>query len=404
MYNEKGDEKMLKREIYLRKIRPFYNSNLIKILVGIRRCGKSILLKQIIEELKRSNISKDHIIYINFEYIEYEELLDYKKLNKFIKDKIKDDKTYYLFFDEIQNVPQFEKVINSLRASSNVSIFITGSNSKLLASELSTVLSGRYVTFKIKPLCYKEVTQLLNINEEVLEDYLKWGGLPNRFEFNDEESIKNYLYNVYDSIILRDIVERLKLQDINLFNLILQYIIDTIGREFSSTNIIKYLKNEGREISNSTLYSYLDALCKCFLIQKIYRYDVHGKAILKTLNKYYLTDLGLAQIKNNKSFINKSYAIENIVYNQLLTFGYDVCIGKTKKGEIDFVAMRANEIKYIQVSLTVSDENTYERELSAFDEIKDNYPKYLITLDKLDYSKNGIIHLNLIDFLNKEEF
>ena len=198
MYNEIGDEKMLKREIYLRKIRPFYNSDLIKILVGIRRCGKSVLLKQIIEELKNSNISEDHIIYINFEYIEYEELLDYKKLNKFIKDKIKDDKIYYLFFDEIQNVSQFEKVINSLRASSNVSIFITGSNSKLLASELSTVLSGRYVTFKIKPLSYKEVTQLLNTSEEVLEDYLKWGGLPNRFEFNDEESVKNYLYNVYD--------------------------------------------------------------------------------------------------------------------------------------------------------------------------------------------------------------
>ena len=299
---------------------------------------------------------------------------------------------------------QFEKVVNSLRASSNVSIFITGSNSKLLASELSTVLSGRYVTFKIKPLSYKEVTQLLDTKDDVLDNYLKWGGLPNRFEFNDEESIKNYLYNVYDSIILRDVIERLKLQDINLFNLILQYLIDTIGREFSSTNIIKYLKNEGREISNSTLYSYLDALCKCFLIQKIYRYDVHGKTILKTLNKYYMTDLGLAQIKNNKSFINKSYAIENLVYNQLLIFGYDVCVGKTKKGEIDFIAIKTNEVKYIQVSLTASDENTYEREMSAFDEIKDNYPKYLITTDKLDYSKNGIIHLNLFEFLNKDEF
>ena len=393
---------MLKREIYLKKIRPFYNSDLVKILVGIRRCGKSVLLKQIIEEL--TNVDDEHIIYINFEYIEYEELLDYKKLNNYIKNKIKDDKLYYLFFDEIQNVLQFEKVVNSLRASSNVSIFITGSNSKLLASELSTVLSGRYVTFKIKPLSYKEVTQLLDTKDDVLDNYLKWGGLPNRFEFNDEESIKNYLYNVYDSIILRDVIERLKLQDINLFNLILQYLIDTIGREFSSTNIIKYLKNEGREISNSTLYSYLDALCKCFLIQKIYRYDVHGKTILKTLNKYYMTDLGLAQIKNNKSFINKSYAIENLVYNQLLIFGYDVCVGKTKKGEIDFIAMKTNEVKYIQVALTVSDENTYEREMSAFDEIKDNYPKYLITTDKLDYSKNGIIHLNLFEFLNKDEF
>ena len=399
MYNETGDEKMLKREIYLKRIRPFYNSDLVKILVGIRRCGKSVLLKQIIEELKNTNISEDHIVYINFEYIEYEELLDYKKLNKFIKNKIKDDKIYYLFFDEIQNVSQFEKVINSLRASSNVSIFITGSNSKLLASELSTVLSGRYVTFKIKPLSYKEVTQLLDTKDDVLDDYIKWGGLPNRFEFNDEESIKNYLYNVYDSIILRDIVERLKLQDINLFNLILQYIIDTVGREFSSTNIIKYLKNEGREISNSTLYSYLDALCKCFLIQKIYRYDIHGKTILKTLNKYYMTDLGIAQIKNNNFEINKGFALENVIYNELLIRGYDVYIGKTKDGEVDFIAAKEGKKEYYQVCYMLNSNTVINREFSAFDSIDDNYPKYVLSLDKEDFSRNGIIHKNIIDWL-----
>ena len=217
---------MLKRELYLNKIRDFYDSNLIKILVGIRRCGKSVILEQIINELKEKGIEENHIIYINFEFIEFEELTDYKKLNNYIKEKIKDEKMYYLFFDEIQNVEKFEKVINSLRASQKVSIFITGSNSRLLSDELSTVLSGRYVSFKINPLSYKEVLKLKGMESstnEIFEDYLKWGSLPNRFEFEREEAIKNYLYGVFDSIILRDVVERLKIRDIALFNLILQY-------------------------------------------------------------------------------------------------------------------------------------------------------------------------------------
>ena len=276
---------MLKREIYLSRIREFYHSDLIKILVGIRRCGKSVILKQIIAELKDQKIDTEHIIYLNFEYVENEELKDYKKLNKFIKDKIKDHKMYYLFFDEIQLVNKFEYVINSLRASlDNVSIFITGSNSKLLANEFSTILSGRYVSFKINPLSYKEILELLNVmsSKEVFLDYLNWGSLPNRFSFSNE-AVKDYLYNVFDSIILRDIVSRLKIRDVELFNLIFQYIIDTIGREFSAENIVKFLKAEGRKISTLTIYSYLEALCKALLIRKINRYDVHGKAVLKTL-------------------------------------------------------------------------------------------------------------------------
>ena len=289
---------MLKREIYLKRIRDFYDSDLIKILVGIRRSGKSVILNQIIEELKNRGINENHIIYINFEFIEFEELTDYKKLNKYVKDKITDNSLYYLFFDEIQNVEKFEKVINSLRASQKVSIFITGSNSRLLSEELSTVLSGRYVTFKINPLSYKEVLELQGMEkstDDAFEDYMKWGGLPNRFEFKNEESIKNYLYGVFDSIILRDVVERLKIRDIPLFNLILQYIIDTIGREFSAENIMNFLRNEGRDVSTLTIYSYIEALCKALLIRKVYRYDVHGRAVLKTLNKYYVTDLGIAQ-------------------------------------------------------------------------------------------------------------
>ena len=398
---------MLKRELYLKRIREFYDSNLIKILVGIRRCGKSVILEQIIEELKTKGIDEKHIIYVNFEFIEFEELTDYKKLNTYVKERIQDEKMYYLFFDEIQNVDNFEKVVNSLRASKKVSIFITGSNSRLLSEELSTVLSGRYVSFRINPLSYKEVLELKGIEkstDEVFEDYMKWGSLPNRFEFESEKAIKNYLYGVFDSIILRDVVERLKIRDTSLFNLILQYIVDTIGREFSAENIMNFLRNEGREVSTLTIYSYLDALCKALLIRKVYRYDVHEKAVLKTLNKYYVTDLGIAQIKNNKTEIDRCYAIENIVYNELIIKGYDVFTGKTKKGEIDFVATKPNKKIYIQVAFSIPNEDTKNREFGAYSVITDNYPKYVISLDKLNYEYNGIKHLNLIDFLLDDEF
>ena len=398
---------MLKRELYLSQIRGFYDSDLIKILVGIRRCGKSVILEQIVEELKAKGIDNEHIIYINFEFIEFEELTDYKKLNEYVKEKIKDDKLYYLFFDEIQSVKSFEKVINSLRASKKTSIFITGSNSRLLSDELSTVLSGRYVTFKINPLSFKETLELLGKNEatdEILFDYMQWGSLPNRFEFKEEKLIKNYLYGVFDSIILRDVVQRLKIRDVLLFNLILQYIIDTIGREFSAQNIINFLKNEGREISTLTVYSYLDGLCKALLIRKIYRYDVHGRAVLRTLNKYYVTDLGIAQIKNNKRTIDTSYALENIVCNELLVKGYDVYTGKTKKGEIDFVETKTNKKIYIQVSYSIPNEDTKNREFGAFDIISDNYPKYVITMDKREYEVNGIKHINIVKFLLDDDF
>lgn len=399
---------MLKRELYLSKIRGFYDSDLIKILVGIRRCGKSVILTQIIEELKEKGITDNHIIYINFEYIEYEELRDYKKLNSYIKEQIKDENLYYIFLDEIQNVDNFEKVINSLRASlKNVSIFITGSNSKLLSDELSTVLSGRYVAFNINPLNYKEYVELTGKvpkDDNTFWDFVKWGGLPNRIQFTDENNIKDYLHSVFDSIILRDVVERLGLKDRELFNLILQYVVDTTGREFSANNIIKFLKTEGRDVSTVTLYNYLEALCKALIIRKVYRYDIHGRAVLKTLNKYYMTDLGIAQIKNNNFDINRTFALENVVYNELITRGYDVYIGKTKKGEVDFIAKKFNEIKYIQVTYILADEKVIEREFEAFDSIDDNYPKYVISLDKMDFSRNGIIHKNIIDFLLDENF
>ena len=400
---------MLVRENYLARIRGFYNSDLIKILVGIRRCGKSVILNQIVDELKEKNkVDDEHIIFINFEFIEFEDLLDYKKLNTYIKDRIKDNKIYYLFLDEIQNVDNFEKVVNSLRASiKNISIFLTGSNSKMLSDELSSVLSGRYVLFNINPLSYKEYTLLTNKDGHDLDafwDYAKWGGLPNRCEFDSEVDIKNYLYSVYDSIILRDVVKRLNLKDTILFDMILQYLIETAGREFSAENVIKYLMNENKKISNETLYNYIDALCKALILKKVYRYDITGKNVLKTLNKYYATDLGIAQIRNNNPEFKSYVVLENIVYNELLNRGYDVYIGKTKTGEVDFLTKKDGNTKYIQVTYEMNSKETIDREFGAYKVIDDNYPKYVISLDKINLSRDGIIHLNIIDFLLGNEF
>jgi len=394
---------MLKREMYLSRIRGFYDSDLVKILVGIRRCGKSVILKQIMNELKEKGVNEEHIIYVNFELIEYESLRDYKELNIYIKQNITDEKKYYVFLDEIQKVDKFEEVVNSLRASlDNISIFITGSNSKLLSNELSTVLSGRYVLFNIYPLSYKEFIELTGKegkDDETFWDFVKWGGLPNRTQFTEESNIKDYLHSVFDSIILRDVVDRLGLKDTVLFDLLLQYIVDITGREFSAENIVKFLKSEGKSISTETLYVYLDALCKALMMKKIYRYDIHGKAVLKTLNKYYMTDLGIAQIKNNNFEINKSFAIENVVYNELLIRGYDVYIGKTKKGEIDFIATNNEEKLYFQVAYLVESPKTEDREFGAYKDVNDNYPKYVLSLDKADFSKDGIIHKNIIEWL-----
>lgn len=399
---------MLIREDYLSKIRGFYNSDLVKILVGIRRCGKSVILEQIVNEIKNNGVKDDHIININFEFIEYEDLKDYKKLNLFIKEKIKDKKMYYVFLDEIQNVDRFEDVINSLRASiKNISIFITGSNSKMLSDELSTVLSGRYVLFNINPLSYKEYINLTKKDAYEMDsfwDYAKWGGLPNRCEFRNETDIKNYLHSVFDSIILRDIVKRLNLQDTILFDMILQYLIDTTGREFSAENIIKYLEKEYKKVSSETLYTYIDALCRALIIRKVYRYDVHGKGILKTLNKYYVTDLGIAQIKHNSNNFKNYMILENIVYNELISRNYDVYIGKTRNGEIDFIVNKDGNTKYIQVTFELNNEDVIEREFGAFNPINDNYPKYVISLDKQDFSRDGIIHINLIDWLMDNNF
>ncbi len=400
---------MIKRNMYLDKIRHFYDeTSLIKIIYGLRRSGKSIILTQIIDELQEKGIDAKHIIYINFESLDYSDIKDAKDLDKFIKSFVKDKNIYYIFLDEIQKVNDFEKGINSLRITNNFSIFITGSNSKMTFMELSTDLSGRYVSFRVNPLTFKEIIELTNIKKEdyekLLFDIFEWGTLPQRFSFKDENSKLNYVSDVYDSILLKDVIERMNIKDITSFNKILQYILEIEGREFSSGNVLKYLKQEYKEISTETLYNYIEALCSTFMINRVYRYDVHGKEVLKTLNKFYASDLGIKKIKKNNKEINFSVCLENLVYNELIVRGYEVFVGKTKKGEVDFIAAKNKEFKYIQVCLYLNNEETIQREFGAYDCINDNYPKYVISLDKENFSRNGIKHINAIDFFLTDNF
>ena len=399
---------MLIREKYLSRIRSFYHTeSLIKIIYGMRRSGKSVILKQIMDEIIKSGVNEDNVIYINFESLKYDFIKDGKDLYNYIESLKINKNKYYVFLDEIQKVEEFEIGINSLRITDNYSIFITGSNSRMTLLELSTDLSGRYVSFRINPLTFKEIVQLTNTKkkdyENLLYDIFKWGGLPQRFLFTNDEDKLNYLSSVYDSIILKDIVERLGIKDIASFNKVLQYMLDTETREFSRDNVIEYLKREYHEIANDTLYNYLEAFSTTFIMNKVYRYDVHGKNILKTLNKFYANDLGIKQIKTNNEEINYSVALENIVYNDLIGKGYKVFIGKTKKGEIDFIASKNNKFKYIQVCFDLSDESTRIREFSAFDDIDDNN-KYIITLTKKDYSTDDVKQINIFDFLMNDEF
>lgn len=398
---------MVIRERYLKLIRPFYNQELIKVLIGIRRSGKSVLLKQIIDELKKEKIDDKHIIYINFEDYDYEEYTDPKKLHELIKDKIMDDKKYYIFFDEIQNVEEWEKVVNSLRATKNTSIFITGSNSDLLSSDLATHIAGRYVSFKITPFTFDEVCKLLKITEkyeieEAFNDYLKWGGMPQRFMQKDDASRKNYLNDIYDSIVIKDIVKRFNIKDIDLLTRIVTYILTTPAQTFSPDSLRKYMQSESRNVSLETIYNYIDYITRANLISKAERYDVRGKRILTGKYKYYLTDLGFTNILSDGKKMQIGAYLENIVYNELIARGYNVNIGTLENGEIDFIATRFNEKIYIQVAYILTDEKVIDREFNAYNKIGDNYPKYVLSMDKFNISQNGIIHENIIDWLLKK--
>lgn len=395
---------MVIRERYLKIIRPFYDQDLIKVLIGIRRSGKSVILTQIMDELRKDKIDENHIIYINFEDFDYNEYTDSKKLNNYIKEKIVDNKKYYIFFDEIQNVDSWEKVVNSLRATKNTSIFITGSNSDLLSSDLATHIAGRYVSFKITPFKFSEVCELLNVTEKsdiekTFDDYIKWGGMPQRFMQKDDLSKKTYLKDIYDSIIIKDIVKRFNIKDIDLLNRIVTYVLTTPSQTFSPESLKKYFESESRGVSLETLYNYLDYITRANLINKVERYDVRGKRILTGKYKYYLTDLGFTNILSEGKKEQIGAYLENIVYNELIARGYNVNIGTLENGEVDFIATRFEEKIYVQVAYILADESVVQREFGVYEKINDNYPKYVITMDKYNFSQNGIIHKNIIDWL-----
>ena len=403
---------MIIREKYLSKIRPFYNVDLIKVITGIRRCGKSVILTQIMDELKDNGIKEEQIIYINFELKNYSNIKNDDDLYVYIKEKINKDIKYYLFFDEIQNVLYWEKAINSFKAEykDKVSIFITGSNSDLLSGELATHLAGRYVSFKVFPFTFKEVCELKGKkNKDIYElekdfnEYIKWGGLPQRFILTSEEQIKTYLMDVYDSIVVKDIIDRFGIKDLDLFNRIVEYIVTTPSQIFSVENLVKYFMADDRGVTKNTLYNYLEYMVLAMLINKAERYDIRGKRILNGKYKYYLTDLGLGQVMNTNKRPQMGAYLENIVYNELLSRGYDVKVGSLENSKIDFIATRFDEKIYIQVTFILADESVIKREFGAFAGIDDNYPKYVISTDKFNMSQNGIIHMNIIDWLLKDE-
>lgn len=396
---------MIKREMYLNKIRDSYNSELIKVIVGVRRSGKSVLMMQIIEELKERGIHEDHIIYINFEDYDYTDYTKPKEFNKYVKEKIKDKEKYYLFFDEIQNVEEFEKVINSFRATMNVSIFITGSNSKVLSSDLSTHLAGRYIKIKIMPFTFLEYMELQNsqgINknkDEAFLEYIEWGGMPQIYNSTSIQERKMYLRDLYNTVILKDIVERNSIKDVNLLNRVIQFMMENIGGVISANSITKFLKSDNIKTSLDTILNYIEYINNSMIVDKVSRYNIRGKSVMTLLEKYYLVDLGLLQLKSSPIEKKVGGRLENIVYNELIARGYDVYIGKTDNGEIDFVVDNFGDRFYIQVADYLSSDEVIEREFGAYKNVADNFPKYVITMDKMNYSRDGIIHKNIIDWL-----
>lgn len=394
----------LKRETYLEQIRPYYESDIIKVITGVRRAGKSILLDTIKEELIEQGVPQDHIIYLNFEDLDYDYIVDAADLNKEIKSRISDENKYYIFLDEIQHIENFEKALASFRATLNVSLFVTGSNSTLLAGELATLLTGRTVEFEILPFSFYEMKQYYELNgkefnDDLFLDYLKWGGFPLRFDYTDETAVHKYLLNLYESIVNRDIVGKTKSADRKAFMDISLYILANAGKELSIENIVETYKKNNKEISKRTVYNYLERMKKAYLIHGVGRYNIVGKSALSNKEKQYAVDMGFRTINTNTINYEDTYFLENIIYNELITRGYTVFAGKTYKGEIDFVAIRNSKKCFIQVSYLLASENTIKREFGAYDKITDASPKYVMSLDKIDMSRNGIIHVNIIDFL-----
>ena len=404
------------RKEYLDFLVKSKDRQIIKVVSGVRRCGKSTLFEIYKDFLLENGVEKNQIISINFEDMDYEELTDYKKLYEYIKSKMIEDKRNYIFLDEIQHVDKFEKVVDSLFIKENTDLYITGSNAYFMSSELATLLSGRYIELKMLPLSFKEYYQAKleyekmeqkenRISKTLIQyynEYIVNSSFPYTLQLDsDLKNIHEYLSGIYNSVLLKDIVARLKISDVMRLESVVKYIFDNIGNLTSLSKIANTLTSMGRKTDAKTIEKYIRGLTDSLLVHEVSRYNIKGKEFLSTLSKYYVADLGLRQMILGNRNIDMGHILENIIYLELLRRKGNVYVGQFDKNEIDFVVINSNEIEYYQVALTVLDENTLKRELDAFKNIKDNYPKYLITLDDVmmntDY--DGIKVVNALEWL-----
>lgn len=394
----------------MQRIRPFINTDLIKVFTGIRRAGKSVMLELVKNELKESGIGEENFLCINFEQFSNSQFLDVESLYKKITDFQKNTKgKIYLFFDEIQEVEGWEKCINSCRVDFDCDIYITGSNAKLLSGELATYLAGRYVEFVIYPFSFAEFFEMNLIKNPNADkatcfmQFLKTGGMPFLSNFPDDDSAKSqYLIDIYNSVVLKDVVKRNNIRDVDTLERIVAYAFSNIGHIFSATSLSKYFKSENRKISHDTILNYLKFCSDAFLFYKINRYDLEGKKIVTVNEKYYCADHGLREALFGKNIQNIDQVLENIVCLELLRRNYKVYVGKKGDLEIDFIAEKQGKKIYIQVAYLLANDETIKREFSVFNSVKDSYPKYVVSMDDLDFSQNGIIHKNIKEFLLME--
>ena len=396
------------RSKYIEKIKQFIDKPIIKILTGMRRVGKSTLLLIIKDDILK-DIPNENKIYINFESTNFFDINNSHALLKYLQPLLENiSGKIYFFFDEIQLVSDWEQVINGLRVDRDCDIYLTGSNSTLISGDLATLLAGRYVEFEIQPFTFiefKQVFENTNLSKENLFDkFIQLGGIPflKYFDLDENPSFK-YLNDVYNTVLVKDVLQYNNIRDVSLFNRIFSYVIENIGHTFSASSIKNYLKNENRNISVDTILNYLEYCSLAFIIKKIPRYDTLGKKILKIDEKYYLTDYGFRQAIGFSNTKDIEKILENIVCIELISRGYEVKIGKVKDKEIDFIAKKGKELSYYQISYIMGDEKTREREFGVYKSITDNFPKYVLSMDHFDFSQDGIIHKNIIDFLLEDE-
>lgn len=397
---------MINRELYMNKLLAYKDTEFIKIITGIRRCGKSSLLKLFMEKILEENKTAN-VIYMNFESFEFDDITNYKDMYNKIKEKINKKEKNYILLDEVQRIKEWEKAVNALTVDFDSDIYITGSNAYLLSSELSTFLSGRYIEIRILPLSFKEFLDFTKLEDNLtIEDkfieYVKFGGMPGIITLKNEENLyENAIKGIYNTVFMKDVVERNKLVDATLLEKILKFLMSNIGSLISSKKIADFLTSQGTKITHNTVLNYLKMLENAYIIYRVPRYDIKGKELLKTLEKYYIVDTGIRNIILGFRNSDFGHIIENIVYFELLRRGYEVTIGKTDSLEVDFIATNSNDKKYYQVTYTMINESVKNRELNSLKNINDNYEKTVLTMDKLynNTCEEGIKIKYLIDFL-----